>query len=555
MSVVIKYMEKKEEKIAYFSMEIGLDPRIPTYSGGLGVLAGDTLKSFSDLSVPVVGVTILHRNGYFYQTLDKQGNQQEGPVHWSVDDFMELLPEKISVSIEGRQVWVQAWKYVLTGQSGYKVPIYFLDTKIPENSEWDQNLTSSLYGGDEWFRLAQEVVLGIGGVRMLEALNYDVSRYHMNEGHSALLTLELLKKFGDAERVKKKCVFTTHTPVPAGHDQFPIEFVKKMLGELPCAEGDVCPAGKLNMTLLALQYSHYVNGVAKIHGEVSRELFPGYPIDSITNGVHSQSWVCPYVGALYDEYMPGWRLDPFTLRHSVEIPNDKLWDAHQHAKRELIDYVNRETNAGMDVDVFTIGFARRATKYKRPYLLFRDKSRLQALAEKHGKIQILFAGKAHQKDEQGKQLIRDIVAIDNQIPGVRVAYLQNYDITICKKMVAGVDIWLNTPRRPKEASGTSGMKAAHNGVPHLSTLDGWWIEGHNEGLTGWSIGSEDRSIPSNDESDSNDLYTKLDELILPAFKERDKWTKIMKSVISFNASFFNTHRMVQQYVLKAYFHQ
>jgi starch phosphorylase len=376
----------------------------------------------------------------------------------------------------------------------------------------------------------------------------------MNEGHSALLTIELLRRYnGDKEKVREQCVFTTHTPVPAGHDKFPIDYVHRMLGADVVPNGDVVHDGKFNMTLLALQYSGYINGVAKKHGEVSREMFPDYPIDSITNGVHSVSWVCDCLKKTYDEFIPGWRLDPFTFRHAVEIPEETLWEAHQRAKRHLLDYVNKESNAGMDKDVFTIGFARRATPYKRPDLLFYDKRRLQAIAKKFGGLQIIYAGKSHARDEMGQQIIREIFNIRDSIPGVKVTYLENYDIDVAKLLVSGVDIWLNTPRKPMEASGTSGMKAAHNGVPHFSTLDGWWIEGHNEGLTGWSIGSEEKNIPSHDLNDSTDMYTKLENDILPAYQDKLGWAKIMKNVIAFNASFFNTHRMVQQYVLKAYF--
>jgi len=556
---------EKQRSIAYFSMEIAADSRIPTYSGGLGILAGDTLRSCADLKVPVMAVTLLYEKGYFYQKLDEQGNQYEMPVHWNPQEYLRPLSEKVGVQIEGRLVAVTAWQYDIVGITGCPLPVIFLDTNLKENNEFDRGLTSNLYGGDEKYRLAQEIVLGIGGVRMLRKLGFtEIKKYHMNEGHASLLVLELLrerKRDGEAawdfEGVRESCVFTTHTPVSAGHDRFSYNLVKNVLGEFMPLEIIKMLGGddSLNMTLLALNLSHYVNGVAKRHGEVSRGMFPGYSIDSITNGVHSYTWTSDSFRRLYDKYIPGWAVDSFSLRYVLGIPKQEIWDAHLQAKRLLIDYVNKETNVGMDYDTLTIGFARRATPYKRMDLIFSDIERLKRISRDAGKIQFVFAGKAHPKDWPGKELIKKIVAISRQVQDViKIVYMVNYGMEIAKMLTSGVDLWLNTPQRPMEASGTSGMKAVHNGIPNLSVLDGWWIEGHVEGITGWSIGTKSVELESDDQ-EAQEIYDKLENIILPLYyKERERWLDIMQHSIAFNASFFNTQRMVQQYVLNAYLH-
>jgi len=439
------------------------------------------------------------------------------------------------------------------------LPVLFLDTNLAENGEWDRTLTTYLYGGDDRYRLAQEIVLGIGGVRALAALQFNtVDRYHMNEGHAATLTLELLRRSKDLDLVRQQCLFTTHTPVAAGHDQFDLAFARPMLGDMLPEElvPDVTFQGKLNMTKLALHFSHYVNGVAKKHGEVSRQMFPGYTIDSITNGVHSATWVCEAFRCLFDKHMPGWRSDPYILRSALGIDKQEIWNAHAEAKRELIDFVNSRYNVGMSYETFTIGSARRQTAYKRPDLLISDIPRLLGIAGKAGPIQVIYGGKAHPKDSSGKESIKRIISASKTVKGtVKIVYIRNYDMTIGQMMVAGVDLWLNTPRRPLEASGTSGMKAAHNGVPQLSTLDGWWVEGCIENITGWAIGTEKTADQESvDDVDRRDLYEKLEKLILPKFyHDRDNWIRTMRSCIAINGSFFNTNRMVQQYVLNAYF--
>lgn len=558
----------EERTVAYFSMEIALEGGMPTYAGGLGVLAGDTIRAAADLKVPMVAVTLIHRKGYFYQKLDPSGWQIEEPAAWDAGDYLLEMPERTSVTIEGRTVRLRSWKYEVKGEGGYQIPVYFLDADLPENSPWDRRLTDFLYGGDDHYRLCQEVILGVGGVRMLRALGYrSIERFHMNEGHASLLTLELLdeeaKRAGrqsitheDIEAVRSRCVFTTHTPVPAGHDQFPLDLVTRVLGRREVYEMPevFCCEGVLNMTFLGFNLSHYINGVAKKHGEVSRLMFARYNIDAITNGVHAATWTAEPFQELYDRYIPGWRQDNFSLRYALSIPKPEIWGAHQRAKKKLVQYVNRQTNLGMDVDVFTLGFARRAAAYKRGDLLFADTQRLKSIHSKAGPFQVVYAGKAHPQDTGGKELIRRIFQAKHALQReIKIAYLQNYDLELARMMTSGVDLWLNTPQPPLEASGTSGMKAALNGVPSLSVLDGWWIEGCIEGKTGWSIG-DGRGEVGDRTKDAASLYDKLEKVIIPMFyQDRDRYLDVMLHAIALNGSFFNTHRMIHQYVLKAYF--
>ena len=552
---------KGNRRIAYFSMEVAADPGLPTYAGGLGILAGDTLRSCADLKVPTVGVTLLSRKGYFEQALDDRGQQQEKPVQFSPEQVLQPLAERVQVQIGGRTVTVRAWQYNILGQSGHIVPLLLLDTDLEGNSEYDRSLTDFLYGGDLDYRLAQEIVLGIAGMRMLRALGYNgVQKYHMNEGHASFLVLELLNWMGgpqpaewDFEGARSRAIFTTHTPVSAGHDQFDYDSVQRILGsEVPFDVLHMLGGQpRLNMTLLALNLCHYVNGVAKRHEEVSREMFPGYPIQHITNGVHSLTWTCDSFKRLYDQYIRDWPNDPAMLRKALIIPDNRIWEAHMEAKTALLSFINEKTGRSLKADVLTLGFARRATAYKRADLIFRDLPRLLEISAKTGPLQLVFAGKAHPQDTGGKELIERISAVARQVQSqIPIIYLENYDMEMAKLLVSGVDVWLNTPQRPLEASGTSGMKAAHNGVPSFSTPDGWWIEGQIEGLTGWSIGSETQAT---DEQDAADLYLKLKDVIVPLFySNREGWINIMRHSIALNASYFNTHRMVQQYVTNAY---
>jgi glycogen phosphorylase len=553
--------------VAYFSMEIALDTAIPTYSGGLGVLAGDTLRSAADLALPLVGISLLHRKGYFEQHLDAAGNQSESAVQWNPEQVLEPVDATASVQIEGRTVRLRAWKYAVRGVTGHEIPVYLLDTQLPENDERDRRLTDSLYGGDSQYRLCQEIVLGMGGAALLRALDVHEALYHLNEGHSALLTLCLLEwqldgrepfelDESDIEEVRRRTVFTTHTPVPAGHDRFPLELVRQVLGEqhVTLLEAAHCvDAGELNMTHVALRLARFVNGVAMKHREVSQGMFPNFPVDAITNGVHAMTWTSPAFQRLFDRRIPEWRTDNLYLRYAVGIPLGEIRAAHAEAKKVMIANIAERTGAVLDPKAFTIGFARRATPYKRADLMFADPTRLAEIASSVGPIQIVFGGKAHPNDTGGKDLIRRIYAASASLAGsVNVVYVENYEMDIAARIVAGVDLWLNNPMKPLEASGTSGMKAALNGVPSLSVLDGWWIEGHVEGVTGWSIGGLD---PEGDQSkDAMEIYLKLERVILPLYYGLPfAYAEVMRSAIALNGSFFNTQRMVEQYVRNAYF--
>lgn len=549
-------------RVAYFSMEMALDPAMPTYSGGLGILAGDTMRSAADLAIPMVGVTLASRSGYFRQQI-VSGAQVEQAQAWSPQQHARPVETKVSVRIAARDVWVTAWEYTVQSRcpNSRPVPVYLLDTDLPENPPADRNLTGSLYGGDNAYRLQQEIVLGIGGVRLLRALGIAVEKYHLNEGHAALLTLELLRQqlqdgvasTAATARVREHCVFTTHTPVPAGHDQFDYELA------LPALAGLVQPqlvrslAGKerLNMTLLALNLSGWVNGVARRHAEVSRDMFPGYEVHAITNGVHSWTWASDAHRALYDKYFPHWQVEPESLVHAGRIPAEELSAAHAAAKDALLGHLARSLpGSALRRDRLTIGFARRMTSYKRPSLLFSDLDRLRRIARRYP-LQVVLAGKAHPMDMPGKEHIRNLHRFAKELgPDIPVAFLPDYAMDTARLIVSGVDVWLNTPQRPLEASGTSGMKAALNGVPNLSVLDGWWLEGWEEGITGWAVGPDG---PHDAQLDVESLYTKLERVVAPLFYDDPAgWRQVCMNAISDNASFFNTHRMVRRYVLEAY---
>jgi glycogen phosphorylase len=582
--------------VAYFSMEIALENAMPSYSGGLGVLAGDTIRAAADIRLPMVAVCLLYRKGYFRQRLADDGTQTEESVEWEVEKFLQEEAPRVTVGRENRQVELRAWRYVVKGVRGYEVPIYFLDADLPNNDARDRELTGSLYGGDPYYRLSQELLLGIGGVRMLQALGHtELMRYHMNEGHAALLTMELLEeeaahagrtsiKGEDIAKVRSKCVFTTHTPVPAGHDKFPVEFLIRLFPEQARLFDGTDPAqvelirsilqveqnysnfqeaakhgASVNMTYLALSLSNFVNGVAKLHGEVSRRMFPNIPIEAITNGVHAATWASPAFQDLFDRYIPSWREDNYSLRGALGLPPEDVWSAHLLAKHALLEEVRRKTGLKLDPEAFTIGFARRATGYKRADLILKDPDRLRQIAKNAGAFQIIFAGKAHPADSGGKEIIKRIFKAKKALKkNVSIVFLDDYNLDLGGKLTSGGDLWLNTPQYPLEASGTSGMKAALNGVPSLSILDGWWVEGHIEGVTGWSIGASHRRDPEPDTAadnvaDSESLYSKLESVILPLFyEERNRYLAVMQHAIAINGSFFNTQRMVQQYITDAY---
>ena len=561
--------EKNTPKIAYFCMEIALDPAIPTYGGGLGILAGDMLRSAADLELPMVAISLAYRKGYFRQRFDQDGNQVEEPDPWQPETVLPSVELSFSVRIEDRDVQVRAWRYSVHGLSGFIVPVYLLDTDLPENSEYDRSLTDFLYGGDQHYRICQEVLLGIGGIVLLRHLGVShIGSYHMNEGHAAFLTLAMLEEQlkvrrytvpveADIEVVRRRCVFTTHTPVEAGHDRFPWDLVHRVLGEYRTSllqQSGFANASSLNMTDLAIHFSRYVNGVAMRHGEVSQNMFPQFPIHAITNGVHAATWASPPFQELFDREIPEWRRDNAYMRYAVGIPLEDIRRAHCLAKAALFKEVQKRTGVQLDDSLLTVGFARRAATYKRADLLFKDIERLRSITKSAGAMQILYSGKAHPHDAGGKALIHRVIqAAKGLNDNIKIVYLENYNMALAKLITAGVDLWLNTPQRPQEASGTSGMKAALNGIPSLSVLDGWWVEGCVEGVTGWAIGYDTTAGGDESAADVASLYDKLEHQIIPMFyRAPEAYQQMMRSCIALNASFFNTHRMLSQYKANAY---
>ena len=550
----------REPRIAYFSMEIALRSEIPTYSGGLGVLAGDTMRSAADLELPVIGVTLASRAGYFRQEI-VQGRQVEHPDHWDPAQWCQRVPARVAVRIGEREVWIGSWLYQVESGVGRPIPVILLDTDLADNDPFDREITHRLYGDDAAYRLKQEIVLGIGGVRMLAALGVEVSKYHLNEGHAAFLTLELLRREGSRERadplrdlaaVRSRCVFTTHTPVEAGHDQFDYAVAEPLLADFPDGVRLRALAGpeRLNMTRLALNLSEHVNGVARRHAEVSRRMFPGYEVRAITNGVHPRTWASDSFRHLFDMQLPNWCHEPERLMHVDLIADDAIRAAHADAKETLATEIVRCGGRPVDTALPWIGFARRMTRYKRPELLFSDLDRLRKIARAHP-FAVVLAGKAHPKDMEGKRSIERLHAIARELEGaIPVVFLPGYDMASARLLVSGVDVWLNTPQRPLEASGTSGMKAALNGVPSLSVPDGWWLEGCIEGVTGWSIGGD---TEDDNARDGESLYRKLQDVVLPLYHDDPSgWMRLMKGAIARNAAFFNSHGMMRRYATEAY---
>ncbi len=569
-------VNKSAVKVAYFSMEIALENDIRSYAGGLGILAGDTLKSAADLRTPMVGLTLLNNQGYFRQIINDNGEQEELSDEYNYSKLKKVAAET-TVRINEDEVKIRTWEYNIKGYNGYVVPVYFLDTDLEENDEEYRNLTGKLYGGGLEYRLMQEIILGRGGVKLLPILGYDnIQKYHLNEGHAALATIELFlkykEKFGDfsessikelvssikelVEKIRKKCVFTVHTPVKAGHDVFPLDLVKKLQLDLPQYFSDLIKDDELNMSHLSTYFSSYINGVARSHQEISMEMFPDHEIRAVTNGVHSQTWTSPEFQELFDKYIPGWRSSSLSLRNAFNIPTEEIWTAHQKAKKRLIKYIEKKKGVRLSEGVFTIGFARRFTGYKRSTLLFNDMNELLRIHKDVGRIQIIYAGKAHPDDHNGKEMIKEVHRIIKDFNGeIKIFFLENYDMDLAKIMIPGVDVWLNTPLPPNEASGTSGMKAAHNGVPHFSTLDGWWLEGFINRKTGWSIGETRNTTEPKKliEKDAIDLYYRLENRILPRYYNTpEKWRQTMRYTIAINASFFNSERMLRQYAQEAY---
>lgn len=553
--------------IAYFSMEIAVLPDIHTYAGGLGILAGDTARSCADLELPVVFVSLLSRAGYFRQELAQDRQQIEHPDWWEVERWCTPLNAMVAVDIERKPVWIRPWLYIHTCPLGHQIPILFLDTKLDQNTEDDRTLTDHLYGDGDAYRLKQEIVLGVGGIRILRTLGFEIHTYHLNEGHAALLTLDLLNRFRvppqdlapnepryDVADIRSMCVFTTHTPVEAGHDRFSYELFDQLLPGFVDLDTvrDLAGSDRLNMTRLALNLADYVNGVARRHAETTENMFPGYRIHAVTNGVHVGTWTHPAFAALYTANFPQWQHEPEVLVRALQLAEEPIADAHKIAKNELVEAVNSLAETSLDPNALIIGFARRMTGYKRPLLLFSDLDRLTAIAAARP-IQIVIAGKAHPHDQPGKEAIRRLIEIGQTLRGkVNCVFLPNYDMRLAMTLVAGSDVWLNTPLPPLEASGTSGMKAALNGVLNLSVLDGWWIEACIEGVTGWSIG-DDSGVAADEQRAANALYDKLEETVLPLYYTNPtRWRWMMKHAIGNIAYYFNSQRMMRRYASEAY---
>lgn len=557
---------QRKNTVAYFTMEISLRPEIHTYSGGLGVLAGDTARSAADLDLPVVFVSLISRQGYIDQEIDATGRQVHRPDPWNPHDWCTPLPARMAIELEGRNVWIRPWLYECKGAMRRPVPVILLDTDLDVNDPADRPLTDHLYGGDAAYRLKQEAILGIGGFRILQALGFSINTYHLNEGHAAFLTMELLRQFPrktnrtqpsglkyDPSPVLTRCLFTTHTPVEAGHDRFSYDLVDRVLPNLVDLEELRVYAGEenCNMTKLALNLSGFVNGVATRHAETTQQMFPGYKVHAITNGVHAARWAHPVFSRLFNQRIPNWQVEPELLFHADHLPDEDIWRAKQIAKSDLIDLVTEITGVALDPKVPIIGYARRMTAYKRPSLIIQDIERLRAIAKKHP-VQLVFAGKAHPADTEGGEVIKLIQQrlgmLGNDVPA---AFLPNYNTQSAQLLVSGADIWLNTPRPPLEASGTSGMKAALNGTLNLSTVDGWWVEGWIEGVTGWAVGTDSSTESDQDHVDS--LYSKLEDVILPLYEnDRERWIWMMKQSISKIAPYFNSHRMMRRYANDAY---
>jgi len=557
-------------KSAYFSMEMMLETDIPTYAGGLGVLAGDTLRSSADLKIPAVGVSLVYSGNIFGQIINPDGTQSFKETDWQKMDQITHLSQTTRVTIGGTEVNVHCWRYDIVGIDGFIVPVFLLDTDTPDNPQWIREITKNLYDSRQDLRICQEILLGIGGVQMLRELGYQhIGNYHLNEGHCSFVTLALLAENSyQDELVRQQCVFTTHTPIPEGHDHFDYNTAYKFAGNyLPWHIKKLAGEESLHMTRLGVNLSHTAFAVSKKHQQVSSHNFPEFKFDYITNGIHLRTWTSPYMQDVFNIYLPEWSENPELLRSAVQkISNDILWKTHQESKHELVSYVNRHlTSCGginacefphdaFTTDTLTIALARRPVQYKRPLLLYSDLERLVRIGA--GRLQIIQCGKSHPADQASQEIVRQIVSTSQRLKGVlKICYLENYSPKIARLLVSGCDVWVNTPRRPLEASGTSGMKATINGVPHFSVLDGWWIEGYAQNpLSGFTIGPNDDTVEtsSSDSEDANDLYNKLQNEIIPMYYDkRGEWIERMKNAITLGAT-FNTHRCVQELLQKAW---
>ena len=539
--------------IAYLTAEIGLWSELHTYSGGLGVLAGDHVKSAADANLPLVAISLLYREGYGRQHLDERGDQSESYAPIDPKEHLTNTGKTIQLQLDESTLYASIWKTEVVGVSGHVVPVYFLDTFHPNNSAEFVGLGARLYGGNDDMRVRQEYLLGVGGVQALQTLGYELEGMHLNEGHCTFAMLEVLRQGWTREELAQRTLFTTHTPVPAGHDRFDWSLVESVIGDLLPDDaralvknaGDHEKGERCSMSHLAVALSTAVNAVSNLNAQVASSMFGSTHIAPITNGVHHITWTSPQMQHLFDTHLPGWKEDPSQLGYAGRLPDAALLEARQANRRMLRELVRASTGVELAEDRLTIGFARRFATYKRANLVFSDLERLRAFGA--GRIQFVFSGKAHPKDEGGKQLIRDIFESAGEIADeIPVAFIENYDMDTGLAMTTGVDIWLNNPIRPLEASGTSGMKAAMNGVPNCSILDGWWPEGCEHGVNGWAIGEgeDDRD----DARDAENIYNVLEHEVLPLWDEGpQRWAKLMRASIATSARFTGA-RMIADYL-------
>jgi glycogen phosphorylase len=548
--------------IAYLCLELALNNSIKSYSGGLGILAGDTIKSYADLGLDAVAVTLLYKNGYFKQSIDPiTGKQIESNDEWDYKSLLTNTGKTFVIEIEHRPVTVQIWQYEYTGQKGNNIKIYFLDTNLDHNNSEDQAICYNLYSKYPVTRLKQEILIGIGSIKALETLGYPIfDKYHLNESHACFAIPYLQSILGSKQEAQKHIVFTTHTPLEHGHKKYTFEELEKQLTQksndqslVEILKSNYDDQTQINVTRYCLENSSYSNAVSRKHAEVMHKMFPSSTIDYVTNGIHTYTWVSNSLAEVFDKNLIDWRLDSSILRNALQLTDFDIRTAHQKNKQILCDKILEISGKQYSTSKFTIGFARRVDSYKRQNFIFKDLDRLEKIAQKFGGIQFVFAGKAYPDTAGEDSTLAQIVKLSQQADlNINIVYIPNYDMVTSEFMVSGVDIWLNNPLRPLEASGTSGMKAALNGVPNFSVVDGWWVEGWQENETGWSIGDEYNHI-GNEAYELNELYGKLEHIILPTYYyDTKKWLEIMKQAIALNGSHFNTQRMVLEYLSKAY---
>jgi glycogen phosphorylase len=544
---------------AIFVMEMGVDDRIPTYSGGLGTLAGDMALSFADLGLPATFVTMLSRNGYASQKIDGAAGQLDSAEPWDWKSLTKRVSKTVAVEVGEKEQKIGAWEYRIAGKA--EATVLFLDTDFPDNEPEFREASDRLYSGEAHLRLLQDIALGVGGYRMLKALGRDPAIYHLNESHAAFVAVELLRDAKSVDEVRRKCVLTTHTPIAAGHDNFPVGSVKEAFKKYTWINWDEeSYRGSINLSRLAAKYSGVTNAVSLKHSYVSKGVIGKEEIVYVTNGVHHGRWVHEEVAKVFDSHLRGWRESPYLMVGAHTIPSADLAAARMRVKKALVSEVNRRARAGFADGPLTITIAKRITAYKRNGMILSDPELLTRIAEEKGEIQIVIAGKAHPRDDVAKGMLVEIIrkreALNKGTGKVKVAILENYDMRMAKLLVAGSDLWLNNPRRPLEACGTSGMKAAMNGGLNFSVHDGWWLEGGLEGVNGWGIGRRpelrDTSEPSDGE-DEADLYKKLAEVILPTYyNDKKRWMWMSKEAIATVGPTFNSYRMASEYVSKVY---